>query len=94
MTSKLTLTLALAVGASAFAPAAARSSAFSRRTPLAMAASFYDLKDTDSSGAEIDFAQFKAFHGAFYHPANARVFFYGDDDPAARLALASHSYCR
>ena len=54
-----TLTLALAVGASAFAPAAARSSAFSHRTPLAMAASFYDLKDTDSSGAEIDFAQFK-----------------------------------
>ena len=43
----------------AFAPAAARSTAFSRRTPLAMAGSFYDLKDTDSSGAEIDFAQFK-----------------------------------
>jgi hypothetical protein len=48
------LTLALVVGASAFAP---RSSPFARRSQLAM--SFYDLSDTDTTGAKIDFAQFK-----------------------------------
>ena len=29
--------------------------------------------------------QFKAFHATYYHPSNARIFFYGDDDPEARL---------
>jgi Zn-dependent M16 (insulinase) family peptidase len=32
-------------------------------------------------------AGFKAFHGEFYHPSNARVFFYGDDPVPARLTL-------
>lgn len=36
---------------------------------------------------ELSFAQFKRFHEDFYHPANARVFFCGDDDPERRLAL-------
>ena len=30
---------------------------------------------------------FKQFHQKHYHPSNARVFFYGDDDPAKRLDL-------
>ncbi len=30
---------------------------------------------------------FKAFHEQFYHPSNARIFFYGDDDPTERLRL-------
>jgi Zn-dependent M16 (insulinase) family peptidase len=29
--------------------------------------------------------QFKAFHETHYHPSNARIFFYGDDDPGERL---------
>lgn len=36
---------------------------------------------------ELTYAQFKDFHTAHYHPSNALVFFYGDDDPAERLRL-------
>lgn len=36
---------------------------------------------------ELTYPQFKAFHEKFYHPSNARIFFYGDDDPAERLRL-------
>jgi len=36
---------------------------------------------------QLTFDDFKAFHGEFYHPSNARVYFYGDDDPYARLVL-------
>lgn len=31
--------------------------------------------------------QFKAFHDAYYHPVNARIYFYGDDDPEERLRI-------
>jgi len=46
----------------------------------------------DSGGDPIDipslsFEQFKAFHAAYYHPANSRIFFYGDDDLDKRLEL-------
>ncbi|MCU0734293.1 MAG: insulinase family protein [Methylotetracoccus sp.] len=34
---------------------------------------------------DLDYARFKAFHQAYYHPSNARIFFYGDDDPDRRL---------
>ena len=36
---------------------------------------------------DLTYAQFKAFHRAYYHPSNAYIFFYGDDDPEARLRL-------
>lgn len=36
---------------------------------------------------ELTYEQFKAFHETYYHPNNARIVFYGDDDPAKRLAL-------
>jgi Zn-dependent M16 (insulinase) family peptidase len=35
----------------------------------------------------LTFEQFKAFHEKYYHPSNARVFFYGNDDPDERLRL-------
>ena len=35
---------------------------------------------------ELTYAQFKEFHRTHYHPSNARIFFYGDDDPEKRLA--------
>jgi Zn-dependent M16 (insulinase) family peptidase len=46
----------------------------------------------DSGGDPLDipnltFAQFTEFHRKYYHPANSRVFFYGDDDPVKRLSL-------
>ena len=35
----------------------------------------------------LTFDEFKAFHGRFYHPSNARFWFYGDDDPQERLRM-------
>ncbi|MBA3534958.1 MAG: insulinase family protein, partial [Ardenticatenales bacterium] len=34
---------------------------------------------------DLTFEQFKAFHERYYHPSNARLFFYGDDEPEERL---------
>jgi hypothetical protein len=36
----------------------------------------------------LTFEQFKSFHQTYYHPTNARIYFYGDDDIPARLAKA------
>ncbi|MDF1514602.1 MAG: insulinase family protein, partial [Anaerolineae bacterium] len=46
----------------------------------------------ESGGDPVDipnltYEQFKRFHQTYYHPSNARIFFYGDDDPDARLRL-------
>ena len=38
---------------------------------------------------ELTFEQFKAFHRQYYHPSNARLYFYGNDDPIRRLQLVS-----
>jgi Zn-dependent M16 (insulinase) family peptidase len=35
----------------------------------------------------LTYAQFKSFHERYYHPSNAYIFFYGDDDPDERLRL-------
>ena len=37
----------------------------------------------------LTYEQFKAFHDTYYHPSNARIFFYGDDDPETRLRLVN-----
>ena len=42
---------------------------------------------------ELTYEQFKAFHESYYHPSNARLFFYGDDDPEERLRLL-HEYLK
>ena len=36
---------------------------------------------------KLTFDQFKSFHANYYHPGNARVYFYGNDDPLKRLEL-------
>ncbi len=41
---------------------------------------------------DLTYAQFKGFHDAFYHPTNARVYFYGDDDPEERLRLIDAAF--
>ncbi|MGQ9549958.1 MAG: insulinase family protein [Roseiflexus sp.] len=35
----------------------------------------------------LTYEQLKAFHERYYHPSNALIFFYGDDDPEERLRL-------
>ena len=46
----------------------------------------------DSGGDPVDipnlsFEQFANFHAKFYHPANSRIFFAGDDDVSKRLEI-------
>ncbi len=36
---------------------------------------------------DLTYEQFTAFHGSFYHPSNARIFFYGDDPVEERFAI-------
>jgi Zn-dependent M16 (insulinase) family peptidase len=36
---------------------------------------------------DLTYAAFKNFHATYYHPSNAQIFFYGDDDPTERLRL-------
>lgn len=38
---------------------------------------------------KLTFSEFQEFHRKFYHPSNARIWFYGDDDPNERLRLIS-----
>ncbi len=50
------------------------------------------LYSLDSGGdpeiiPDLTFEEFKSFHQDYYHPTNARIWFYGDDDPDQRLAL-------
>lgn len=35
----------------------------------------------------LTFAEFQDFHRKFYHPSNARIWFYGDDDLDKRLEI-------
>eukprot|EP00466_Bigelowiella_natans_P016909 jgi/Bigna1/80346/fgenesh1_pg.70_\ len=35
----------------------------------------------------LDYKQFRSFHDRYYHPSNARVFFYGNDPVEKRFAL-------
>lgn len=35
----------------------------------------------------LTYEQFKSFHTTYYHPSNALIYFYGDDDPTERLRL-------
>ncbi len=35
----------------------------------------------------LTYEAFKAFHETYYHPSNALIYFYGDDDPEERLRL-------
>jgi Zn-dependent M16 (insulinase) family peptidase len=37
----------------------------------------------------LTFDLFKAFHETYYHPSNARIYFYGDDDPEDRLRIVN-----
>ncbi len=36
---------------------------------------------------DLTYDAFRQFHTTYYHPSNALIYFYGDDDPAERLRL-------
>ncbi|CAI9104360.1 OLC1v1003016C2 [Oldenlandia corymbosa var. corymbosa] len=38
---------------------------------------------------KLTFEEFKDFHRKYYHPSNAKIWFYGDDDPTERLRILS-----
>ncbi|KAF8410035.1 hypothetical protein HHK36_002555 [Tetracentron sinense] len=38
---------------------------------------------------KLTFEEFKDFHRKYYNPSNARIWFYGDDDPRERLRILS-----
>ncbi|XP_062176644.1 presequence protease 1, chloroplastic/mitochondrial-like [Alnus glutinosa] len=38
---------------------------------------------------KLSYEEFKEFHRKYYHPSNARIWFYGDDDPNERLRILS-----
>ena len=38
------------------------------------------------------FGTVQEFHSKFYHPSNARIWFYGDDDPNQRLRTISGEF--
>ncbi len=42
---------------------------------------------------DLTYEQFKQFHDTFYHPSNAYIYFYGDDDPEERLRII-HEYLK
>jgi Zn-dependent M16 (insulinase) family peptidase len=48
--------------------------------------------DSGGSPAKIPtltYEDFHKFHGTYYHPSNARIFFYGNDNPGRRLKILS-----
>ncbi len=38
---------------------------------------------------DLTYERFSEFHRRYYHPSNARIFFWGDDDPEERLRLVN-----
>ena len=40
---------------------------------------------------DLTYQQFKKFHETYYHPSNALIYFWGDDDPNERLRLMNQS---
>ncbi|HKJ61269.1 MAG TPA: insulinase family protein, partial [Hyphomicrobiales bacterium] len=47
----------------------------------------YDAGGDPANIPDLTYETFKRFHERFYHPSNARFFFYGDDDPEKRLEI-------
>ncbi len=47
----------------------------------------YDSGGNPAVIPDLSYEEFRSFHETFYHPSNARIFFYGDDDPEMRLVL-------
>jgi Zn-dependent M16 (insulinase) family peptidase len=51
----------------------------------------YDSGGDPTAIPDLTYEQFKRFHSTYYHPSNALIYFYGDDDPVERLRIL-HAY--
>jgi hypothetical protein len=47
----------------------------------------YDSGGDPTAIPDLTYRQFTGFHQTYYHPSNALIYFYGDDDPEQRLRL-------
>jgi len=47
----------------------------------------FDSGGDPSEIPNLTYEQFRQFHATYYHPSNARIYFYGDDDAESRLRL-------
>ncbi len=47
----------------------------------------HDSGGDPESIPDLTYEEFKRFYDTHYHPSNARIYFYGDDDPEERLRL-------
>lgn len=47
----------------------------------------FDAGGNPAAIPDLTYEQFKQFHATYYHPSNAKIIFYGDDDPTERLRL-------
>ncbi|MBN1905467.1 MAG: insulinase family protein [Deltaproteobacteria bacterium] len=47
----------------------------------------YDSGGDPKKIPDLTFERFREFHKQYYHPSNALVYFYGDDDPEKRLTI-------
>ena len=71
------------------------SSADSVRAYVGEAALFPDTAYAHSSGGDplaipgLTYDAFRDFHRRYYHPSNARLYWWGNDDPAKRLAISA-----
>jgi len=71
----------------------AYSSPDNRLSEVSLQSLFPDTPYGHDSGGDpkdiptLTYEQFMDFHRRYYHPSNARIFFYGDDDPEKRLHL-------
>lgn len=48
---------------------------------------YHDSGGDPEAIPDLTYEQFRTFHATYYHPSNARIYFYGDDDPTERLRL-------
>ena len=73
----------------------AQSSPLSQLMRQSRASLFEDHPYAHDSGGlpqeipDLEFNELRRYHAAHYHPSNAIVFFYGDDDPASRLEFVA-----
>ncbi len=60
---------------------------YSRRSLFPENAYGLDAGGDPAKIPSLTYEKFKAFHSRYYHPSNAHIYFYGDDDPEKRLSL-------